>query len=120
MSNDTELEVSRWLVRRLIGARNPISRRQLGAELQAWAIGQEWRWSTATAVRRLREGISAARRDGFPVVSVGAGFFLARRPEDRRQAAERLRKQARAMFSEADRLEHTPVPEEMQQLELGF
>jgi len=91
----------------------------LAADLQQHAAAT-WgvHWSRTTAARRLREGIKAARREGFPVVSLGEGFQLARSRAERHQAAERLREMARDLLAEAAVLESVPVPGDARQGEL--
>ncbi|MFZ5785503.1 MAG: hypothetical protein ACOY3Y_03580 [Acidobacteriota bacterium] len=112
-------EVVGWLVQRLRWAHGPVTRDQLAQDLRVHAA-ETWgyRWEPATAARRVREAIKAARRHGWPVVSLGSGFRLARTAEERHRAAERIREMARDLLAEASRLEETPVPGDLVQGEL--
>lgn len=103
-------EIVAWLVQRLRFATEPVLRDDLASELRdhaASAFGL--RWSPSTSARRLREAIRAATDGGWPVVSEGEGFFLARTPEQRQAAALRLRQIADDLLERAARLEVAPV-----------
>jgi len=103
-------EVVAWLVQRLRFAETPVLRDVLAGELQAHAeLTWGYRWSRSTAGRRLREAIRAAGDAGWPVVSEGEGFFLARTREQRQAAALRLRQIADDLLDRAARLEVAPV-----------
>jgi hypothetical protein len=112
-------EVRAWLVQHLRFSQGPATRDQLSLELKDHAA-ETWgyRWSLSTAARRLREAIDAALEDGWPIVSQGSGFYLARTAAERHEAAERIRKTARRLFVKAEALEHAPVPGDLQQLDL--
>jgi len=75
-------------------------------------------WKPGTSSRRVRDALHLLRQQGFAVVSNGAGFKLASTAGERHQAAERMRKTARSIFAEADRLEDAPVPREPVQTEM--
>lgn len=112
-------EISSWLAQRLRFATGPLTRDTLARELQEHAEGTwGYRWSQSTAARRLREGIKAARRDGFPVVSLGDGFRLAKTQRERHAAAEKLRVMARDLLAEAAVLEAVPLPGDARQGDL--
>lgn len=112
-------EIVGWLVQELRFAVEPVKRDRLAARLQDWAyLAFAARWSLSTSARRLREAIKEARRQGYPVVSLGDGFHLARTREARERAAERLEKIGRDAFAEARRLREARLPGEETQLEL--
>lgn len=118
-SSSTIAAISSWLVQRLRFATEPIIRDVLARELRDHAAGTwGYRWSESTSARQLRHGIKAARRAGFPVVSLGDGFSLARTDAERHKAAERLREMARDLLYEASLLEHVPLRGEARQGDL--
>jgi len=104
-------EAAGWLVERLRLTSRPVKRDRLAEELRQRAA-EAWghNWTLSTAARRLREAIKAARRQGWPIVSLGRGFQLARTQADRHKAAERLRDMARDLMAEASHLEAASVP----------
>jgi len=112
-------EVRGWLLQRLRFASGPATRNQLASELRVFA-SDTWgySWTLDTAARRIREAIDAAISDGWPIISRGSGFYLARTKEERHEVAERIRTTARRLFAKAARLECAPVPGDMRQLEL--
>ena len=111
--------VARCIVTELRFSPKPLSRDQLTdrvLEHGITSLGLGWKRTTAS--RRVRDAFKELRRQGYPVLSDGRGFKLATTAEERHRAAEKIRKMARSLFAEADRLEAAPVPREPVQAEL--
>lgn len=105
---------------RLAGMPNsaPVKRDRLVQIVGNVALERFVIWKPGTASRRVRDALHLLRQQGHAVVSNGAGFKLASTAAERHQAAERMRKTARTMFAEADRLEKAPVAHELVQREM--
>ncbi len=118
--DETEVTwVARYIVTALRCSPKPLTRDQLtDGVLEHGLTREEIAWKRTTAARRVRDAFAALRRQGYPVVSDGKGFKLATTDDERHRAAEKLRKMARSIFAEADRLEAAPVPREPVQAEL--
>ncbi len=115
---DTEV-VAHAIVSILRWAPEPIARDQLSNQVHDHiTLTLGYLWQRATTERRVRDAFKELRRQGYPVVSDGKGFKLATTSDERHRAAEKLRKMARSIFAEADRLEAAPVPREPVQAEL--
>ena len=111
--------VARCIVTQLRFSAKPLTRDQLTdrvLEHGVASLGVGWKRTTAS--RRVRDAFKELRRLGYPVVSDGKGFKLATTVDERHRAAEKLRKMARSLFAEADRLEAAPVPREPVQVEM--
>jgi len=110
-------EIVGWLVQRLRFATEPVLRDDLADELRDHAAGTwGYRWSPSTAARRLREATRAAINGGWPLVSESEGFFLARTPEQRKAAAERIEQIANDLLDRASALRNAPVSGEQARL----
>ncbi len=111
--------VARCIVTQLRFSPKPLTRDQLTdrvLEHGVTSLGIDWKRTTAS--RRVRDAFKELRRQGYPVVSDGKGFKLATTTDERHRAAEKLRKMARNLFAEAERLEAAPVPREPIQTEM--
>ena len=107
---DTEV-VAHLILTILRWALAPVTRDQLTDQVRDhMTLSLGYQWQRTTTERRVREAFKVLRRQGYPILSDGTGFKLATTDEQRHQAAEKMRKMARSLFVEADRLEAAPLP----------